>query len=85
MRDEGKHIRLENPASKRYYIQPRASAQALPPGPVLGQARRYHVLFLPRLSTSTWILGLSTATPNLSVYVDPRIVQANLSLPQQSN
>jgi len=78
-------VRLGNPASRRRYIQPRAPAQALPPGPVLGQARRYHVLFLPRLPTSTWILGVSTTTPNLSVYVDLRIVQANLSLPQRSN
>jgi len=61
-------VRLGNPASKRCSIQPRALAQALPPGPVLGQARRYHVLFLPRLPTSTWILGLSTTTPNLSLF-----------------
>ena len=67
-------VRLGNPASRRRYIQPRAVAQTLPPGPVLGQARRYHVLFLRRLPTSTWILGMSTATPNLSVYMDPRIV-----------
>jgi len=60
-------VRLGNPASRRRYIQPRAPAQALPPGPVLGQARQYHVLFLPRLPTSTWILGMSTTTPNLSV------------------
>jgi len=60
-------VRLENPASKRRHIQPRAPAQALPPGPILGRARRYHVLFLPGLPTSTWILGLSTTTPNLSV------------------
>ena len=78
-------VRLGNPASRRRYIQSRAPAQALPPGPVLGQARQYHVLFLPRLPTSTWILGMSTTTPNLSVYVDLRIVQANLSLPQRSN
>ena len=78
-------VRLGNPASRRCYMQPRAPAQALPPGPVLGRARRYHVLFLPRLPTSTWMLGMSTTTPNLSVYVDLRIVLANLSLPRRSN
>ena len=41
-----------NPASRRRYIQPRAPAQALPPGPILGRARRYHVLFLPALPYS---------------------------------
>ena len=56
-----------NPASRRRYSQPRPPAQALPPGPIQGQARRYHVLFLPGLPTSTWVLGLSTTTPNLSV------------------
>ena len=57
-----------NPASRRCYSQHRAPTQALPPGPVQGQARRYHVLFLPRLPcTSTWIRGMSTTTPNLSV------------------
>jgi len=78
-------IRLRNHASKRCYFQPRALPQALPPGPVLGQAHRYHALFMPRLPTSTWILGLSTTTPYLSVYADPRMVQANLSLSQRSN
>jgi len=56
-----------NPTSRRCYSQPQAPAQALPPGPVQGQARRYHVLFLPRLPTSTWILRMSTTTPNLAV------------------
>jgi len=60
-------VRLGNPTSRRRYIQPRAPAQVLPPGLILGRARRYHVLFLPGLPTSTWILGLSTTTPNLSV------------------
>jgi len=50
-------VRLRNHASKRCYFQPQALAQALPPGPVLGQAHRYHVLFMPRLPTSTWVLG----------------------------
>jgi len=54
-------------------------------GPVLGQARRHHVLFLVRLPTGTWVLGLSATTSNLSVYVDPRMGQANLSLSQKSN
>ena len=36
------------------------------------------MLFLPGLPTSTWILGLSATTPNLSVYVDLRIVQTQL-------
>ena len=60
-------VRPGNPASRRRYIQRRAPAQALPPGPILGRARRHHVLFLPGLPTSTWVLGLSTTTPNLSV------------------
>jgi len=78
-------VRLGNPASKRCYIQPRALPQALPPGPVLHPVHRHHVLFVPRLSTSTWVLGLSASTPNLSVYEDLRMVQTNLSLPQRSN
>ena len=78
-------VRLKNPASMGCYIQPRALAQALPPSPVLGQARRYHVLFLPRLPSSTWVLRLSTTTPNSHVYVDPWMAQAHLSLSQQSN
>jgi len=72
-------VRLGNHASKRCYTQPRALDQALPPGPVLGQAHRYHVLFLPRLPTSTW----SATTLNLCLResLDSAAIQLTPSLP----
>ena len=57
----------------------------MPSGPVIHPVHSYHMLFMPRLPTSMWVLGLLAATSNLSVYANLRIVQTHLSLPQQSN
>ena len=71
---------LGDHASERCYSQPRALARA----PVLHPMHRYHVLFMPRLPASKWVLELSTTILNLSVYANLRTVQTHSCLPQRS-